>query len=123
MGFSGFFWVGFLFAHPALFCRPIRFQYVKESVATVEAEAMFIEGEMDILAPTLMPGFSVEHKLEMTMVDGKVTTILSDQTCATTSCSICGITSSKMNYVNLVEQAAAAAHVDGFKHRISTLHL
>ena len=38
--------------------------------------------------PTLVDGFTIYHELEEAMVDGKVATILSNATNATTSCSI-----------------------------------
>ena len=48
----------------------------------------YILEKLDELAPIIIHDVSVTHLLEMTMVDGKVATILSDKSNATTSCSI-----------------------------------
>ena len=106
-----------------LFCRPVRFEYIKESVDTVQAEADFIKEKLDNLSPTIIQGCSISHSLEMTMVDGKVATILSEKSNATTSCSICGITTSKMNDLVEVDRKAAEVLGDNFDHGISTFHL
>ena len=57
------------------------------------------------------------------MVDGKVATILSEKSNATTSCSICGIKTSKMNDLVEVDRKAAEVLGDNFDHGISTFHL
>ena len=106
-----------------LYCRPIRFQYTKEDADTVAEEAAFIEDAKKTLVPTMLEGFSVKHKLELTMIDGKVATILSEVTNATTSCSICGIKCGEMNNLERVREVARAVTVDKFDHGISPLHL
>ena len=56
------------------------------------------------------------------MADGKVATIFSEVTDATTSCSICGLISSNLN--DLEVYRTAADHPDiRFKYGLSTLHL
>ena len=87
-----------------LYCCPIRFQYTKEDADTVAEEAAFIEDAKKTLVPTMLEGFRVKHKLEMTMIDGKVATILSEVTNATTSCSICGIKCGEMNNLDVLEK-------------------
>ena len=72
----------------SLFCCPVRFQYVKETSDTVKSESEYILEKLDELAPIIIHDVSVTHLLEMTMVDGKVATILSNKSNATTSCSI-----------------------------------
>ena len=57
------------------------------------------------------------------MVDGRVVTMISPVTSATTSCSICGLTCSKLNNLSLVEKVASKLPDDMFKHGLSTLHL
>ena len=103
------------------YCRPIRFQYIKESEDVVMEEHRFLNEFQAV--PTKFEGFTVHHELEQTMVDGKVATIISPVTSATTRCSICGLTCSKLNNLNLVEKVASKLPVDMFKHGLSTLHL
>ena len=107
----------------SLFCCPVRFQYVKETSDTVKSESEYILEKLDELAPIIIHDVSVTHLLEMTMVDGKVATILSDKSNATTSCSICGLTTSQMNNLVEVDKKAAAVAQNLFEHGISTLHL
>ena len=104
-----------------LYCRPIRFQYVKESRDTVTEESNFFKEFQS--EPTRLEGFTIHHELEETMVDGKVATILSDVTNATTSCSICGLTSSNLNDLEKVERVAVDLPDESFRHGLSTLHL
>ena len=91
-----------------LYCRPIRFQYTKEDADTVAEEAAYIKDAKKNLVPTMLEGFSIKHKLEMTMVDGKVATILSEVTNANTSCSICGIKCGEMINLERVREVARA---------------
>ena len=90
---------------------------------TVKSESEYILEKLDELAPIIIHDVSVTHLLEMTMVDGKVATILSDKSNATTSCSICGLTTSQMNNPVEVDKKAAAVAQNSFEHGISTLHL
>ena len=53
-----------------LYCRPIRFQYIKESKDVVMEESNFFKEFQSV--PTLVDGFTIYHELEETMVDGKV---------------------------------------------------
>lgn len=106
-----------------LYCRPIRFQYTKETRDIVIQESNFIEESKERLIQTKVDRLRITHKLETTMVDGKVATILSEATNATTSCSICGIKCSDMNNLDAVTKAAKSVPIDSFKHGISTLHL
>ena len=59
-------------------CRPVRFQFKKETPDVLKKELEFIK-QTD-LRPTLGNSLAVEHILEVTMNDGKVHTALSDQT-------------------------------------------
>ena len=66
--------------------------------------------------PTKFVWFTIHHKLEKTMVGVKVATIPSPITSTNTSCSICGLTCSKLNDLDLVEKFAAELPDDMFKH-------
>ena len=78
-----------------LYCRLIKFQYIKESKDVVVEESNFIKEFQAV--PTRFDGFMIYHELDETIVDGKVATILSEVTDTTTSCSICGLSSSNLN--------------------------
>ena len=106
---------------PTLYCRPIRFQYIKETKNIVVEESNFFKEFQPI--PTRLDGFMIYHELEETMVDGKVTNILSELTDATTSCSICGLSSSNLDDLEKVYRVAADLLDIRFKHGLSTLHL
>lgn len=58
------------------FCRPIKFEYQKETVETTLIEFNAIEEQINQLTPTRITinnkEFFVSHKLMFTMVDGKV---------------------------------------------------
>ena len=75
------------------------------------------------LQATILGGLKIRHEIEVTMVDGKVATILSDIMSATTSCSICGMTSSNLNDLEKLQKTNKNIPVDRFKHGMSTLHL
>ena len=104
-----------------LYCRPIHFQYCKETIDVVTQESQFFREFQAV--PTMVEEFTIHHELEETMVDGKVATILSEATNATTSCSICGLTSSNLNDLEKVEEVAKELEDSAFKHGLSTLHL
>ena len=76
-----------------------------------------------LTVPTRLDGFIIYHELEETTVDGKVATILSEGTDATTSCSICGLSSSNLNNLEKVYRVAADLPDIKFKHGLSNLHL
>ena len=81
------------------FCRPIRFTFEKE---TVELTKLFVGDIEKEIQPTkievqgLIAPIFVTHKLQMTMIDGKVSNTLSD-TKSSAQCNICGALPSEMN--------------------------
>ena len=76
-----------------MFCRPIRFRYVKE----------FIENQN--LELTVLSNVStVQHLLELTMVDRKVASALSEKSNSSQCCPVYGITPSKMNNIDVCQK-------------------
>lgn len=81
------------------FCRPIRFQFAKETKEISVQEEEHFKNAIDNLNPTLVNidnrSFKVSHSLQLTMVDGKVCCALSDSSAS--KCYICGATPKEMN--------------------------
>ena len=86
-----------------LYCKPIRFKYIKESKNVVVEECNFFKESKGV--PTRLDGFMTYFELQETMVDGKVPTILSEVTDATTSCSICGLSHPNLNDLEKVNKS------------------
>ena len=106
------------------FCRPVRFRYVKENATVLEEELKFIKLSHSQLTPTVLTGeTTVEHHLEITMVDGKVQTILSDKTNSPQCCSICGLNPSKMNCIEDAVKISTDLQPISFQFSISILHM
>ena len=70
---------------------------------------------------SLMYIIMVNHIIELTMVDGKVATALTDLTNSSQCCSVCGTKPTQMNNIHLLTQAHLLPG-DGFNYGLSTLH-
>lgn len=74
------------------FCRPIRFQFVKESKELSVQEEAYFKDKINNLQPSSFTfnncELKVTHCLQLTMVDGKVCGALSGTSCS--RCYICG---------------------------------
>lgn len=84
------------------YCRPIRFQFLKETLPITKSEAAYFREQIDNLIPTIFKlndrDINIQHSLQMTMVDGKVCTALSNSSSA--KCYICGATPKDMNKID-----------------------
>lgn len=82
------------------YCRPIRIQFVKESVDITNAEITYVQNSTSLLKETKQilsdKHFSVKHTMMLTMIDGKVCNAAT-QTASTMRCYICGSTSKDFN--------------------------
>ena len=113
-------------ASSTLYCRPVRFTFVKESTDVLKAEKAWIQEQLKNLSETrveLASGkiLNIHHIVEITMIDGKVQTALSDITNSTQCCSICGVSPKKMNDIdNLIKNKDISE--EGLKYGLSTLH-
>lgn len=83
-------------------CRAIRFQFTKESKEISIQEKTHFKSQIDELVPTLVVingrEIKISYTLQLTMVDGKVCSALSDL--STSRCYICGATPKEMNDLN-----------------------
>jgi hypothetical protein len=84
-------------------CRPILFEFMKESVEATNRVIGDINEEIQSLCRIDERDITVEHKLAMTMVDGKVCNSVSGNKAAMT-CYICGAKPSEMNNVSKIAQ-------------------
>lgn len=82
------------------FCRPIKFEYMKETKEATIATVNFIKEEIKDLVPTLLTigdkAISIFHKLTLTMVDGKIVQTITD-TVSSSSCTVCNAKQSQLN--------------------------
>lgn len=69
------------------YCRPIMFKFTKETQSTVAIIKASITEEIERLQPSKIKQVEVKHQLHMTMIDGKITSYLSETFSAV--CDIC----------------------------------
>lgn len=84
------------------YCRPIRFQFIKETKETSVNEQAYLQDKIDKLTPTIIKygedkEIIINHCLQLTMVDGKVCSALSDTSNAT--CFMCKAVPTQMKDV------------------------
>ena len=105
------------------FCRPIRFQYVKETEEVLRAECDKFKKDSESLHPSIVNSFAVEHKIEITMIDGKVQTTLSDKTKSSQCCSVCGLNPVRMNNFEAAKMKSEEVGSECYAYGLSTLHM
>lgn len=103
------------------FCRPIGFEYIKESNSTTKNLVEYINGEIDTLEPIYIEigeyTFNISFKLSLTMIDGKVCNAITD-TLSTWKCPICN--ENKSQFSNISKERTINEDVLAFG--ISPLH-
>lgn len=101
------------------FCRPIMFTFMKETKINVQKEMAAMETEIEALTPsTITDGISVKHQLLLTMIDGKIHSIISDT--AASVCDICKASPKVMNNLELIK--GKHANEEMYKYGLSSLH-
>jgi hypothetical protein len=105
------------------YCRPIMFEYAKETSEKIKEEVTLMENQIKILQPTIVTAFGrdikVVHRFFLTMVDGKVCQALTD-TSSTVTCNVCGANPTDMNNLECVVNRPERKEV--FRLGLSTLH-
>lgn len=105
------------------FCRPISLQYLKETDELVKRKKEGLDKEIELLVPTqiIMDGkkYSVEHRLVLTMIDGKLCNSLSDNK-STMKCYLCDATSKQFNDLDTIVKRPIKT--DYLSFGISVLH-
>lgn len=82
------------------FCRPIKYQFAKESPTVIQNEIESIRNEIQNLLPTICGGLEIQHKLLLTMIDGKICNTLT-QNSSSMRCYLCNAKPTEMNNIEL----------------------
>lgn len=105
------------------FCRPVRFQFTKETTELSVTEKEHIEAQIRTLSSTKLNIYGIDieilHTLLFTMVDGKVCNAVTGTT-STLKCYICGLSAKDFN--NLEKVDAAPLNRSNYEFGLSTLH-
>lgn len=105
------------------FCRPISIEFCKETPEKTKAVVDDITRQIEALQESLINkngvAVNVEHKLYLTMIDGKVAQVLTDTPSGST-CTICGATPRLMN--DLSKVTARPDNESAYQYGLSTLH-
>lgn len=105
-----------------MYCRPIKFVFMKENSTLVQEEEARLNEMIVHLSKHCFQknGFSIEISFKMlfTMIDGSVCNILS-KTNAAAKCYICGATPKQMNREAIYEKPS---NVENYRFGLSTLH-
>lgn len=103
------------------FCRIIKFLYKKETQALIKRECEAVESQIQELVLTIVEldemTISIKHELILSMIDGKVCNVLSENK-STQTCFICKATSKEMNSQVITREPNPAMYRFG----ISSLH-
>lgn len=104
------------------FCRPIRFEFIKEDKDTIIAQHKKVQDEIDKLqlTPIEVNGkhLQAKHKLHCTMIDGKALDYLSDSNHS--NCNICDAKPNQMNNFDYLK--TLKCKVQYYSFGLSTLH-
>jgi hypothetical protein len=102
------------------YCRPVMFEFIKETEQVIKLHTDAINEEISNLVPTKVDNVEVLHELHMTMIDGKVATVLS-KTNSSANCSICLVKPKEMNNWEIISKKPPLA--DMYKYGLSSLHM
>lgn len=104
------------------YCRPIKFEFTKETKETVKEQYKFVQDQIDKLHPASITfngtDFSVKHELHMTMLDGKTLNYVTDT--SSSNCNVCGAKPSQMNNLKVLKKLVC--NEDVYEFGLSTLH-
>lgn len=104
-------------------CRPLKFEFVKETASVINEEVNRVNKEINNLTNSIIEvhnkKFFITHKLSLTMIDGKIATTLTGSS-SMSVCFICGAKPREMH--NLDELAIRANSGEALKFGISPLH-
>lgn len=105
------------------YCRPIKFEFIKESNSNTAREYKFYSDIFNQSDPSFITlenlTFNVSFNIQCTMIDGKTCNILSDQK-SSNCCNICGVGPKMINDLQYVKNLPS--NDDNYKYGLSTLH-
>lgn len=107
----------------AVYCRPIKMQFLKETIEVSKNEKSNMDKEIQQLVETVVVVSEhltayIKHELIMSMIDGKMISALTDT--SSQKCFICGALPSHMNDIDVVLKRPIRE--DNLKFGTSTLH-
>lgn len=111
--------------HPASarYCRPIKFEFTKETREKVLTDVQSIQDDIDNLIPTKIcvngVEYTINHQMHFTMADGKICQYVTETKSAAV-CYICGASPKEMN--DLEEVKKKDEKIENFKYGLATLH-
>lgn len=104
------------------YCRPLRFQFTKETKELSVQEETYFKTKIGNLRPSSFTFNNYEvkvlHSLKLTMVDGKICSALSDTSCS--RCYICGCSPKEMN--DFDKSVSKRVDSDKYQFGLSPLH-
>lgn len=104
------------------YCRPIKFEFKKETKETIKQEYEYINNQIKNLQPTKIningEEIVINHKLILTMIDGKVCSALTDT--SSQVCYICGVSPKDINNLEAVKKRPC--DISTYSFGLSTLH-
>lgn len=103
-----------------MLCRPVKFEFVKETTDHIKSEQSKMENDIRNLLPSQYAGYSIHYDLHMTMIDGKVVTAVTN-TPSSASCNVCLAKPSEMNDLEKIYKRTVRDDV--YKYGLSTLHM
>lgn len=105
------------------FCRSLQFQFTKETPDVIRAEKRRVDQEIENLNKSTIllynKTFEISHKLIFSMLDGKTAQSVTE-TPASSSCFICGVTTSHMNELQSIHNRLI--NEEATKFGMSPLH-
>lgn len=105
------------------YCRPVKFEFVKENAMNTLNEYKFYDEKIGKLATTHITienrTYQVTYNLKCTMIDGKTCNVLTGQR-SSSSCNVCKVNPSKMNNLSFIR--SLPCDENSYKFGLSTLH-
>lgn len=100
------------------FCRPIKLINEKETTALAKSEIENVNKQISEIIPTCFESFQIHHEFHMTMIDGKIFSVVAES--ASQTCGICGATPKIMNNLKAVKDRPVKTNM--YQYGLSTLH-
>lgn len=100
------------------YCRPVKLLCLKETSDLVRDEVNNFKSQIAEIQPTRLEKYEVHHKFHMTMIDGKVFSVLAES--SSLVCGICGTTPKKMNDIIHIQNLPCKENL--YEYGLSSLH-
>lgn len=100
------------------YCRPLKLLCQKETAELVISEVQNVESQIAQIQPTSFENFTVRHQFHMTMIDGKVFSVVANS--SSQKCGICGTSPKNMNDLETIKNLPCKENL--YEYGLSTLH-